>query len=332
MPELKEIELNRIRPNRLNPRLGINIEKLNELADSIKQVGLLEPLIVRPVGEIYEVVVGERRYRASQQAGLQKVPVIIRILTDEQITELNLIENIQRVDLSAIEKGNCCKQLLENYSEKYPSTEIIGKKIGVSSDTINNWLKLTRAPQEIQEMIAPADKIGVPRKLGELDYSTALTITRQIEKPIRQIEVAIEIVSRPVHGRKARQVIAEAAEKPEKPVREILSELMEEPCELTFAGVDKELILNGLKTQITRINTPDRRIKPEKKVLATVLEPHFADLSITSVERKRLKYFTEKDAIAEGDHSLKEFKEKWEKEHGEWDENRLVYIIRFKKI
>jgi len=117
MVKLKEIELSKIHPNRLNPRLEINIERLNELADSIKQVGLLEPILVRPLDDEYEVVVGERRYRASQQAGLQKVPAIIHNFTDEQVIELNLIENIQREDLSAVEKGNTLqKKLLERKS------------------------------------------------------------------------------------------------------------------------------------------------------------------------------------------------------------------------
>ncbi|MDH5448737.1 MAG: ParB/RepB/Spo0J family partition protein [Candidatus Bathyarchaeota archaeon] len=332
MVELKEIELSRIRPNRLNPRLGINIEKLNELADSIKQVGLLEPLIIRPIDNEYEVVVGERRYRASQQAGLKTVPAIIRNFTDEQVIELNLIENIQREDLNAVEKGNCCKQLLTKYPEKYPSKEVIGKKIGVSSGTVNNWLKLTKAPVEIQKMITPPEKVGVPRELGKLDYSTALTITQLIEEPTRQIEVAKEIASKPVHGRKARRVIAKAAKEPEKPIEEIMEEIIEEPCELTFTAANKEPILKGLQTQITRTTPPDLEIKAGKIAYATVLEPHFADLRVISVERKRLKYFTEKDAKAEGNYTLKEFRDSWREKHGEWNENQLVYIIRFEKI
>jgi hypothetical protein len=85
--QLMEVELKKIRPNRLNPRLEINIIRLNDLADSIKQVGLLEPLVVRPVGDGYEVVVGERRYRASQQIGLKTVPAVVRKYTDEEVIE-----------------------------------------------------------------------------------------------------------------------------------------------------------------------------------------------------------------------------------------------------
>lgn len=330
--ELVLLELDRIKPNRLNPRFDINIEKLNELADSIRQVGLLEPIIVRPIGDEFEVVVGERRYRASQQVGLLQVPAIVRNITDEQVIELNLIENVQREDLNAVEKGNCCRQLLEKYPQKYSSREVLASNIGVSIDTINNWLKLTEVPGEIQRMIAPAEKAGVPRPLGTLDYSTALTITRQIKEPARQIEVAKEIAERPVHGRTARRVIAKVAQEPEKPVEEILKEALEGPIELTFAAAEMEPILKGLRTQKTTAVAPDSKVKAGKVVVATILEPHFADLHIISVERKRLKYFTEVDAKAEGNFSLEEFREEWKKKHGRWDENQLVFITRFKKI
>jgi len=329
--KLVDIELNRIKPNRLNPRFEINIERLNELADSIRQVGLLEPIIVRPAGDGFEVVVGERRYRASQQAGMHQIPAIIRDLTDGQVIELNLVENIQREDLSAVEKGNCCTQLLQKYSQKYPTRESLAKKIGVSVDTINNWLKLTEAPLEIQKMIAPAKKAGVPRPLGKLDYNTALTITRQIDEPTRQVEVAREIAARPVHGRTARRVVAKIAKEPERSVEEILKEAIEGPIELTFTAAEKESVLKGLRTQMTTTVSPDPKVKAGKVAFATVLEPHFADLQIVSVERKHLKYFSEADAKAEGDYTLEEFREAWKKKYGEWDENQLVFITRFKK-
>jgi len=118
---VKEVELAKTHPNRLNPRLEMNVERLNELADSIKEVGLLEPIIVRPKDGEYEVVIGERRYRASQQAGLEKVPAVIREYSDDEVVQLNLIENVQREDLSAIEKGKVCKYLLEKSSKNVRS-------------------------------------------------------------------------------------------------------------------------------------------------------------------------------------------------------------------
>jgi ParB family chromosome partitioning protein len=332
LAELKEVELSKIRPNRLNPRLDMNIERLNELADSIKQVGLLEPIIVRPAGAEYEVVVGERRYRASQQAGLKQVPAIVREFTEEQVIALNLVENIHREDLSAVEKGNCCKQLLERYPEKYPSKEAVGQKLGVSPDTVNNWLRLTEAPTAIQRLVAPAQRPGAPLEAGKLDYSTALSITRQIQEPDRQMEVAKELASKPVHGRQARQVVRKAAEEPKRPVEEILKEVIEQPLEFAFSADDRNPILKGSKTQTTSAGPFDPRIRVGSVVRATVREPDFADLRVVSIERKRLKYFNADDARAEGGYTLEEFKRAWRRRHGQWNENDLVHVMRFEKV
>ena len=130
---MPDIELKKIQPNRLNPRLEFTKTGLDELSDSIKQVGLLEPIIVRPYGDEYQVVVGERRYRAAHQAGLDKVPVIIREYTDEQVLELNFIENVQREDLSAVEKARLCQQLLKGFPDKYPSVYALSKSSDLKS-------------------------------------------------------------------------------------------------------------------------------------------------------------------------------------------------------
>ena len=119
---MPEIDLKKIQPNRLNPRLEFSKAGLDELSDSIRQRGILEPIIVRRSGnDSYEVVVGERRYRAAQQAGLDTVPVILRDYTDDEVMELNLIENVQREDLSAVEKARVCKQLKERFPDRYPT-------------------------------------------------------------------------------------------------------------------------------------------------------------------------------------------------------------------
>ncbi|MCW3982243.1 MAG: ParB/RepB/Spo0J family partition protein [Candidatus Bathyarchaeota archaeon] len=331
MAEFREIELSRIRPNRLNPRLKMDIESLNDLAESIKRVGLIEPIIVRPVSEDYEVVVGERRYRASQQAGLARVPAIVRNLTDGQVVELNLIENLQREDLSAVEKGRCCKKLLQEHPQKYSTKQALGDRIGISAETISNWIKLTTAPAEIQEMIAPTEKTGVPRKLGKLDYTTALRITQRIAEPERQVEIAKEIADRPVHGERARKAVAKAVEEPEKSAREVVAEIIQAPHELIFTAADKERILKGLQTQTTRTTLPDTGLRAGSKAYATVVEHRFADLQIDSIQRKRLRFYSEEDAKAEGGYTVAEFKEIWIKKHGEWNENRLVYLISFQQ-
>jgi len=329
---MRLVELKRIRPNRLNPRLDINIERLNELAESIKQIGVLEPLILRSVDDGYEVVVGERRYRAAQQAGLETVPAIIRDYTDEQVIELNLIENIQREELTAVEKGNCVKQLLTKYQQKYPSRQTIGTRIGISPETISTWLKLTEAPEELQKLVAPQEKAGQPREVGKIDYGTAATIVRQIETPEKQVEVAKEIAAKPLPSKKAREVIKKIAEQPEKSVEEAMKEVVEAPPELGFDFSQVEPILAGTKTQNTTRTAPPTQIKQGTTVNATIEKPNFAQLRITMVERKRLKYFAEDDAKAEGFQTLEKFKKQWRKQHGEWDENELIYIVHFEKV
>jgi len=330
--QLREVELKKIRPNRLNPRLDISIIHLNDLADSIKQVGLLEPLIIRPADDGYEVVVGERRYRASQQVGLRTVPVVVRQYTDEEVIELNLVENIQREDLSAVEKGNCCKQLLEKYPKKFANVQVLANRLGLSPTTVKTWLGLTEAPKEIQRIVAPAqvERRGSPE--GKIDYTTATTIMRRITEPERQVEVGEKLASEGMSQRLARRVIEEAAKSPERKVEEILIEIKEEPYELTFEPNDMEPIIKGAKTQMVSSSAPNAKIKTGVSVQASVYVPHFADLRIVSVERKRLRYFDEEDAKREGCSSLAEFKRAWRKKHGGWDENELVYIIHFQKI
>ncbi len=298
--QLMEVELKKIHPNRLNPRLEINVIRLNDLADSIKQVGLLEPLIVRPIEGGYEVVVGERRYRASQQIGLRTVPVVVRQYTDEEVIELNLVENIQREDLSAVEKGNCCRQLLEKYPKKFGNVQALAKRLGLSPSTVKTWLELTKAPKEIQRMVAPArvERRGTPE--GKIDYTTATTIMRRIPEPERQVELGQKLASEGMSQKLARRVIDEAAKSPGKKVEEILMQIKEEPYELTFEPNDMNPILKGTKTQTVSRNAPDPKIKTGATVTASIYVPHFADLCIVSIERKRLRYFDEEDAKREG--------------------------------
>jgi len=327
----REIEVTKIRPNRLNPRLGLDIEALNELAESIRQVGLVEPIILRPVDDGYEVVVGERRYRASQQAGLETIPAIIREYSDEEVIELNLVENIHREDLSAVEKGNCCKQLMEKYTQKYPTQDALATKLGVSPSVIASWMQLVEAPLELQKLVEPVERPS-PRPLGTLDYDTAVQITRKIEEPERQLQVAQEIAQRPIRGRLARRVIQEIAREPEKPVDAIVNAIVDEPYEMPFRLYHKDPILQGIKMQTSRRGIPDPRVKEGAVIHAAVWEPHFAELYITGIDRKHLRDFTETDAQREGGYTLDEFKKMWIDLHGEWNPDERVFLIHFGRV
>ena len=112
--DVTEIPLKRIKPNKLNPRQGIDEQGLEELAESIASKGVVQPITVRPTADGYEVVVGERRFRASKMAGLDKIPAIVREFTDAEVLELILIENAQREDLNDVEKGNSAFSFLKD--------------------------------------------------------------------------------------------------------------------------------------------------------------------------------------------------------------------------
>ncbi|HEY4674535.1 MAG TPA: ParB/RepB/Spo0J family partition protein [Candidatus Bathyarchaeia archaeon] len=329
---IKEIELEEIRPSKLNPRLEINLEHLGELADSIREVGLLEPIIVRPMNGGFEVVVGERRYRASQQAGLQKVPAIIREYSDDEVVQLNLIENVHREDLSAVEKGQVCKYLLENCAEKFPSQTALAKKIGVSSDTVSLWLRTVEVvPKEAQKYVAASMVSGqVPE--GKIDFLTAVKVGRSVEEPERRLEIIKKLAEKRLPAKDRDQIIKKIAREPEKSLEEAIREVADAPHELRLTAEDKGPILDRVKTQISSISLPDPKLKAGAVVHATIWEPHVADLRIISIERKRLKYFDEEDAKREGGYTLAEFKKMWKETHEEWDENQLVYIIHFEKL
>ena len=324
---MPDIELKKIQPNRLNPRLEFSKAGLDELADSIRQVGLLEPIIVRPKDDHYEVVVGERRYRAAQQAGLDKVPVIIRDYTDDQVMELNLIENIQREDLTVVEKARVCKQLRDNFSSEYPNWEAIASRVGVSFETMKSWVRTLGLPVEIQQQIAAREPTERRLPQGKIDYQTALHIAEKVKEPRKQVELARRLAQKHVPQRTASRIIKEVVKEPQKPIQQVFREVVEEaPIFLPFSKVHADAMIKEIKTQTSR-KAKDPRLQKGVTVRAQIT--HFADLEVTDVYRKKLGDFDEEDAKREGGYTLDEFKEVWNKLHGEWNPNESVYIIRF---
>lgn len=325
---MPDIELKRIQPNRLNPRLEFTKIGLDELSDSVKKVGLIEPIIVRQVKEnLYEVVVGERRYRAAHQAGLEKVPVVIHDYSDAEVIELNLIENIQREDLTDVEKGNCCIEIMTRLPDVFPTMESMAKRIGVSTALLGQWIQTTKIPNEIQKLISPTERGRELIPKGYISADTARVIQRQIKEPEKQIELAKSFAERPTPVRHLRQIIRTAGREPEKDVHQIFREIVDEaPILLPFSKVHADSILKSVKTQTARKSKDPRLIKGAT-VRAQVT--HFADLKIDDVYRKKLGDFTEEDAKREGSYSLEEFINVWESLHGSWNPNETVYIVRF---
>jgi len=326
-----DIELKKIQPNRLNPRLEFTKAGLDGLSDSIRQVGLLEPIIVRPRGDQYEVVVGERRYRAAQQAGLDTVSAIVRDYTDDEVIELNLIENIHREDLSHVEKGNCSIELMRRYPDNFPTKSKLAYKLGVQEPAVSAWIQAAQVvPKPIQKMIAPAEPTSGRIPKGKISGDMAVTIARQVKGEERQTELAQELTRRGIPKPQARKVISEVARQPERPVQEIFQRTVDEaPVLLPFSKKHADDILIGHKTQTSRRGMYPN-IKPGRIVRAAIT--HFADLEILDVNRKKLGDFDENDAQREGGYTLEQFKEVWRKLHGEWNPNEAVSVIRFRLV
>jgi len=140
-----------LRPNRLQPRKQFAEEELNDLAQSVREKGILQPILVRPLsGDSYEIVAGERRWRAAQQAQLHDVPVVVREMSDGEALELAIVENVQRADLNAIEEAAAYHELMDRFSY---TQERIAKEVGKSRPHIANTLRLLKLPESVKAML-----------------------------------------------------------------------------------------------------------------------------------------------------------------------------------
>lgn len=185
------LKISEIEPNRLQPRREFDEKALAELADSISQNGVLQPLLVRPImGGGYQLVAGERRWRASRMAGLTEVPVVIRELSDSEAMELALIENLQREDLTPVEEAQGYKQLIDTYGL---SQDEVAKTVGKSRPAVTNALRLLNLPGEILNLVS-AGKIsaGHGRTLlsfkSEIDMEKAAKLAATQDISVRELE------------------------------------------------------------------------------------------------------------------------------------------------
>ena len=148
--EVVELPLSELRPNPYQPRKIFDDEALNELASSIKEHGVFQPIIVKKTIKGYDIVAGERRYRASKKAGLTTIPAIVKDFTDDEMMNIALLENLQREDLSAIEEANAYKAMLDNYQI---TQEELANRVGKSRSHITNILGLLKLPKNVQDLV-----------------------------------------------------------------------------------------------------------------------------------------------------------------------------------
>ena len=178
LQELQNIAIDSIVPNRYQPRRAFNEETLRELADSIAQKGVLEPILVRPQIEGYELIAGERRLRAAKLAGLDVVPAIVRFYDDRQTAEIALIENLQREDLNPIEEATAFSRMLQEFDL---TQEELAQRIGRSRSHLANTLRLLNLPPLLQEYLTQGLlEVGHARSLLTLSFEKQLQLSREI--------------------------------------------------------------------------------------------------------------------------------------------------------
>ena len=200
------LPIDEIHPNKGQPRKRFKEDELEELADSIRQNGVLQPLLVRKVGSSYEIVAGERRYQAAQRAGLKELPVIIREISDDEVFKLALIENLQRSDLSPLEEANGYRQLIK---ERGLTQEELAKILSKSRSTITNTLRLLDLPEEVQRLVEEGELtagharaiLAVPSEEGRIALAQKVVeerlSVRQTESLASMFSVSEETSERP---------------------------------------------------------------------------------------------------------------------------------------
>ncbi len=195
--ELVEIDLDLVEPNSLQPRTNFDEARLEELAQSIRSNGIIQPLLVRRVENgKYQLIAGERRWRAAQRAGLLRVPCVVREIPDDKILELALIENIQRQELNAIEEAHAYRRLIETLGL---TQEMVAQRVGRDRTFITNYLRLLRLPEDIQ-LLVETEKIStgharallgvddpiIQRKLSNKIIEQSLSV-RETERAVKKI-------------------------------------------------------------------------------------------------------------------------------------------------
>ena len=198
------VKITKVEPNRKQPRKNFDEDALQELADSIKQFGLLQPILVQDRKDYYEIIAGERRWRAAKLAGLKEVPVIIREYTEKEIVDISLIENIQREDLNPIEEAQAYKRLLEEFNMKQDE---VAERVSKSRSAVTNSIRLLKLSNEVQQMLID-DMIttGHARALlsiedKELQYSLAQRIFDE-KLSVRDVEKIMKSLQKPTKPKK----------------------------------------------------------------------------------------------------------------------------------
>ena len=194
-----DVDIDLIRPNRFQPRTTMDDDRLEDLARSIRANGVIQPIVVRRAGDGYEIIAGERRWRASQRAGLLKIPVVVREIPEDRLLAVALIENVQREDLNPIEEAHAYHQLAEEF---HLTQEQIAESVGKDRSSIANYVRLLKLPHEVRESVASGGlSMGHARALaGIADEASLLRLARDViakQLSVRETEALIRKTTAP---------------------------------------------------------------------------------------------------------------------------------------
>src|SRR5215470_14139863 len=197
-PAERRVPIAEIRPNPRQPRRYFDEERIAELSESIQHQGILQPLVVRKLDDGYELIIGERRFRAAQSAGLERVPVIIKDVSDAESLEMALVENIQREELTPIEEALAYRQLMEEF---HLTQEEVANRVGKSRPVVTNLLRVLNLPEEIKD--------EVDRGHISVGHARALL---GLETPEQQLEMARKIMRQGLSVRETETLVSQSSE------------------------------------------------------------------------------------------------------------------------
>ncbi len=224
------VKITKVEPNRDQPRKNFDEDALQELADSIKQFGLLQPILVQDRKDYYEIIAGERRWRAAKLAGLKEVPVIIRNYTEQEIVEIALIENIQREDLNPIEEAQAYKRLLTEFNLKQDE---VAERVSKSRAAVTNSIRLLKLSEEVQQMV-----------IGEMISTGHARALLAVENPEEQYSLAQKIFDEKLSVRDVEKLVKNL-HKPAKPKK-----LDDKALQAIYQDIEEKL-KQKLSTKVT---------------------------------------------------------------------------------
>ncbi len=209
--EVLDVQIDLIQPGHQQPRTTFDQAKLDELAQSIRASGIIQPLLLRRRGGMFELVAGERRWRAAQIAGLRNVPAIVRDIPDEKLLELALIENIQRADLNPVEEANAYKKLIESLGL---TQDEVAQRVGRDRSFVTNYLRILKLPSEIRQLLE-REKLSFGHARALLTIDNALLQRRLAQKivknnwSVREVERRVRNLTAPKEPRSLNKSVRE---------------------------------------------------------------------------------------------------------------------------